>query len=149
MIQFPEASPSFGENSPEARVYAHVQNLLTTLGAQLHSVSLASVADALGWSSDRELRRAIVRALDQLSFGEPSILERHFLLWPSEDDDAVLSEPLGQISDLEMRRALESEVLTLAETGEQVTDFMDRITVEYVLRDEVRGLIDVGQVKKS
>lgn len=149
MIQFPDASPIFGDSSPETRVYAHVRGLLATLGTQLHSVSLASVADALGWQSDRELRRAIVRALDQLAFGEPSILERHFLVWPVEDDDSVLSEPLGQISDLEMRRALESNILNLPETGEQVTDFLDRVTVEYVLRDGIFEFIDIGRGKSS
>lgn len=149
MIPFPEASLTFGENSPENRVYAHVKGLLDTLGVQLHAVSLASVADALGWTEDRELKKAIVRALDQLSFGEPSILERHFLLWPSEDDSDVLSEPIGQISDLEMRQALESNILTIAATGEQVSDFLDRITVEYILRDEVRSIIDSTRMGNS
>lgn len=147
MIRFPDARQTFGEKSPEARVYAHVQDLLSTLGPQLHSVSLASVADALGWSKDRELRSAIVRALDQLSFGEPSILERHFLLWPNEVSDEVLSEPIGHISDLEMRRALEAKVLILEETGEEVTDFIDRVTVEYTLRDDIRSQIGSERVE--
>jgi hypothetical protein len=145
VIQFPDARPVFGENSPEARVYAYVQEMLRALGTQLHTVSLGSVADALGWTHDLDKRKAIVRALDQLAFGEASVLERHFLLWSDHPDPEVLESPISQISDLEMRRALETNLLTLSETGEQISDFMNRISVEYVLRDDVRALLQDGE----
>lgn len=149
MIEFPDASPTFGENSPEAKVYAYVKDLLHTLGPQLYSVSLASVADALGWSSDPELRSAIVRALDQLALGRPSILKRQFLLWPTDSGDEVLQEPLGQVSDLEIRRALESNTLVLPETGERVHDFIDRITVEYIVRGNASDPLTANVAEKT
>ena len=138
--KFPDASRVFGPESAEARVYAHVEALLSKLGPQFRSVSLGSVAHALGWSTDAALNKAIVRALDQLSYGETAVLERQFLLWPVEHSPEVLAEPQCRISELEMRRALESNVLVVSQTGEQVRDFLDRVTVEYVVTDIAHGL---------
>ncbi len=149
MIEFPDARPVFGEGSPESRVYAHLHELMAKLGPQLHAVSLVTVADALGWGNDKDLRKAIVRALDQLTFGESSLLERHFLLWPGDQSSEVLEEPLAQISNLEMRRALETNQLVVNETGETVQDFLSRISVEYVVRNDVREQLRAHQVKQS
>lgn len=141
MPNLPDAAQVFGAEAPEARVYEHVIGLLRTLGGHFHSVSLSSVADALGWANDLERKKAIVRALDQLAFGKEPILERQFLLWPAdENSDEVLAGPECRVSELEMRRALLENALVVEKTGEVVPDFLDRVTVEYIVTDAARTL---------
>jgi hypothetical protein len=149
VIDFPDPRRAFGEASLEASVYTYLHALMDTLGPQLHTVSLVSVADALGWSHDKELRNVIVRALEELTFGEPSLFERHFFLWPEKQDSEVLEQPLAQVSDLEMRRALETNQLVVIETGEVVKDFVSRISVEYVVRDDVSKQLHAHQENQS
>ena len=60
-----------------------------------------------------------------------------------------MEEPLAQISNLEMRRALETNQLVVNETGETVQDFLSRISVEYVVRNDVREQLRAHQVKQS
>jgi hypothetical protein len=118
----------------ERQVCAYVFQALRSLKDQFNEVTLGAVATALNWTQDREGQRAIVRVLDYLSFGEmPPILERRFFLWSSGTSNEVLEEPLCELTDAEIRQALEEELLVVPTTGEQLHNFQDYITVVYMV----------------
>lgn len=124
----------FSKDKREGKVCSFVFERLSQLKEQFDSVTLGSVAVALGWSEDAEGKRAIANALDYLAFGEVPVLERRFELWPAESD-AVLEQPLCELSDQQVKKALEQNVLIVPTTGEAITDFADHISVVYLVTD--------------
>jgi len=68
------------------------------------------------------------------------VLERQFKLMPAigryaDNTDAV------DLSEEEVRRAVEANVLVLGASGQEVPDFLDRIQVSYAVRPPVRDAL--------
>ena len=130
---------SFPVDTREGQVCAYVFDRLETLKAHFDSLTLGAVSTALKWSGDAEGRKAIVKALDSLTYGRVQIFERRYELW-SDDSSAILDHPICELSDEDIRDALSNNYLIV--NGEKVHSFLDRITVVYVVTDIAHQLAD-------
>jgi hypothetical protein len=146
---FDRVSSFFPPDSKERRVCSYVLQRLCELKNQFTEVNLASVADALGWMSDGESKAAIARSLDYLVYGDFPLLERKFRFWPAEDSGQVLDDYICDLSELDVRLALEANVLIDPTTGEEILEFLDRITVLYEVSEFAHSLVETGQGVKS
>lgn len=99
------------------------------------SVTPHAVANALHWADDAAKRRAVVAALDFLSSGQRPILERRFELWAPQPSGDVLEEPVCYLSASDMRTAIEEGTLANPVTGENIPDFLQYVTIVYIVTD--------------
>lgn len=136
----------FPPGTREQEVCSFVFDRLELLRGQFDSLTLGSVATALGWLGDSDGQTAIARALDYLAFGDVQILERRFVLWPAAVGEAVLEEPICELSDAEVRRALEEKVLIVPTTGEPVHGFMEQVGVVYSVTPFAHNLVSTPGV---
>ncbi len=146
---FDRVSSFFPPESKERKVCAYVLQRLFELKDQFREVNLTSIADALGWKSDVESKAAILRSLDYLAYGEVPLLERKFRFWPVEDSGQVLDDCICDLSELDVRHALEANVLIDPTTGDEVHEFLDRITVLYEVSEFAHSLLETGHGEKS
>lgn len=137
-----EADQTFKSTSLESAVCAYVFRRLEDLGSNIRYFDLGGLSGALGWR-EPEQAKAVIAALDYLSFCNYPVLSRKFALWP-EQSKGVLEQPLCTLNDGEVREALTSGVLANPITGEPVADFADRITVEYWLLPAVGAALAQG-----
>lgn len=124
----------YARDVPEGEVCAYVFARLAQLGTQLHEITPGAVASAMHWTGNQR-RRAIITALDYLSYGEVKILERRFELWADPASDEVLEQPIHVYTDSEMRQAYEEGQLYVPAYGEAISDFPKRISVAYYVSD--------------
>lgn len=132
----------FAPNRRESEVCAFVFRRLSQLHDQFDSVTLGSVAVELGWAGDREGASAIARALDYLAFGPMPLLERRFQLWPSEESGEILEGSVCDFSDSDIRNALETNCLVDKNTGESVSDFLNRVHIIYLVTPFAHELVN-------
>lgn len=130
----------FPKDMREGQVCSFVFERLNQLKDQFDSVTLGSVAIALGWGNDAEGKRAIATALDYLAFGDVPVLERRFELWPSQGN-SILEQPLCELTDKQVKRALEQDFLIDPTTGEPIAHFADHITVVYLVTEFAHKLV--------
>ncbi|OWQ87682.1 hypothetical protein CDN99_17430 [Roseateles aquatilis] len=128
-----EVNHVFAPDRREGQVCAFVFHRLSQLHEHFDSVTLGSVAIELGWADDREGATAIARALDYLAYGTVPLLERRFQLWSQHQTGEVLEAPVCELSDADIRSALETQSLIDPSTGESVADFLNRVQVVYVV----------------
>jgi hypothetical protein len=136
---------TFSEDEREGLVCTYVFSRLEQLENQFDRVTLESVATALEWLNDTEGQRAIARALDGLAYGEVQILERKYEFW-SENNLEVLDQPICEFSDEEIRNALSEKFLIVG--GEKILDFLDRVTVSYIVTEHAHQLATSKGSKK-
>lgn len=128
---------TFSQDTLEVKVCGYVFSLLLKLGGQFDSVSLGSVLHALKWQPDFTHKRAIATALDFLTQSDTAIFERRYELWDDSDED-VLDMPICEFSQEDIRLALEVNELICPKTGEIIPNFLDRVTVLYVVTDAAK-----------
>ena len=124
----------YAPDVPEGEVCAYVFARLAQLGADLHEISPGAVASAMSWTGEQR-RRAIITALDFLSYCDEPILERRFELWADPASNDVLETPISSYTDSEMRQAYEEGQLYVPAYGEVISDFPKRISVAYYVSD--------------
>lgn len=137
-----EAERAFPGDSFEMTVCRYIFRRLAEIGPAADHFDLGSVASALGWHSSDQTR-AIVSALDFLSFCSRPVLSRHFALW-GDNSDEILEQPIAELSDEAIRQALETNELINPVTGESIPDFTNRITVEYSLESNTATVLKTG-----
>ena len=142
-----EAKNVFPQGTPEGEVCCYVFNLLGKLGSQLDSFTLGSIASDLQWHGIPERRRAIARALDFLASGNPSVLELQYELWLDEPGNQILEEST-RLSVEDVRFALENGELIVPSSGASIDNFMDLITVLYVVTEEAKQAV-ASEASKS
>lgn len=118
----------------EGEVHAYILRRIDDLKEQFDNVTLGSVATALSWTESEEGCKAIVNVLDSLTYGYIKIFYREFSLW-GDSNDEVMQEPIAILSSNDVRKALEENCLYF--NGTPIDDFLDRITVMYVVRNDV------------
>ncbi|MDP9140549.1 MAG: hypothetical protein M3O62_07150 [Pseudomonadota bacterium] len=124
----------YARDVPEGEVCAYVFARLAQLGADLHEISPGAVANAMSWTGEQH-RRAIITALDFLSYCEAPVLVRRFELWADPSSEEVLDQPIHVFTDSEMRHAYEEGQLYVPAYGEAISDFSRRISVAYYVSD--------------
>jgi hypothetical protein len=139
----------FPEGTRENEVCAYVFERLDKLKEQLDSVTLATVANALGWEGDVDGKKAIAKALDYLTFGDVPLLERKFALWSADVSDEVLETPICELTDSDVRTALERQVLVVPTTGQSIKNFADQVTVFYLVTNFAHQLASHASKEKS
>lgn len=137
---------TFPRDHREGQVCSLIIKRLSELKEGFEGVTLGSVAADLGWY-DAEGKRAIATALDYLSYGEVPLLERRFELWPAETGE-VLAQPICSLDEDVIRRALETNVLLVPSTGEELHDFKKQVSVHYAVTAFALGLVSRDGAKK-
>lgn len=139
-----KAKEVFPSGTPEAAVCAYVFDQFNRLGKHFRNITPHAVANALKLLDEDTNRRAVMSALDYLAFGPIPILERRFELWRHGDSDEVLEEPICELSVSDMRNALEGKFPIDPTTGEAIPDFLNRVTVIYIVTKSAREDAEKG-----
>lgn len=138
-----ESQRVFGSDSLEWQVLSYFYGLLDKLGANFEGITLGGVASDLSWYSDQSRRVAISSALDYLASRFPPLLVRRYELW-GEDTQEVLGQPICTLSDDDIREALETNELINPISGRAVPNFLDLVSVIYVLDEQFRKELPSG-----
>jgi len=116
---------------------SYFYGLLDKVGANFEGITLGGVATDLNWYSDQSQKVAISSALDYLASRFPPLLVRRYELW-GEDKQEVLDQPICILSDDDIREALETNELINPISGRAVPNFLDLVSVSYVLDEQFR-----------
>lgn len=133
-----EVSKLLPEDALEVEVYRYLLHRFKTLGRQFERLTLGGVAADLGWTEDRARSTALTNALELLASASPPLLERRFELWSDMPSHETLEEPINELSEEQVRTAIEIGELIDPDTGETFKDFRNRITVVYLVTEEAR-----------